>query len=399
MNIHKGRNLRICHVITRLIIGGAQENTIFTVEGLIEKGYNVELISGKTEGPEGSLVDYVKKKKIPLIIIPELVREINPVKDIIAFLKLLSIFKNKKYHIVHTHSAKAGILGRIASKIANSKSIVIHTVHGLPFHPYQPFFLNFLYIMIEKFTARFTDCFITVGEVMKEKSLKEGIGEEKKYRVIYSGFDVEKYKNAEKKRKEIREKFGIKDGEKVIGMVGRLFHLKGQEYLLEAFSKIVKEFPDARLLLVGDGILKNKLKEYAKEKGIYNKVIFAGLVPPSEIPLYISAMDIVAHTSLREGLPKAVAQGFAGGKPVVSFDIDGAREIVIDGKTGFLVPPRDVSSLFKKLLFLLQNEDIAIKMGKEGRKIIEEKFPVKKMVDEIERLYLELSEKRFAEMV
>ena len=182
-------------------------------------------------------------------------------------------------------------------------------------------------------------------------------------------------------------------------MVGRLFHLKGQEYLLEAFSKIVKEFPDARLLLVGDGILKNKLKEYAKEKGIYNKVIFAGLVPPSEIPLYISAMDIVAHTSLREGLPKAVAQGFAGGKPVVSFDIDGAREIVIDGKTGFLVPPRDVSSLFKKLLFLLQNEDIAIKMGKEGRKIIEEKFPVKKMVDEIERLYLELSEKRFAEMV
>ncbi len=382
--------MKICHVITRLIIGGAQENTIFTVEGLIKKGYQVELISGPTEGPEGSLVDYVKTKKIPLIVIKELVREINPVKDAIAFLKLLFLFRKKKYDIVHTHSAKAGILGRIAAKIANPETIVIHTIHGLPFHPYQSNLLNIFYIMIEKFTEKFTDYFITVGMVMKEKSLKAKIGKEKKYRVIYSGFNVQQYKETEKRREEIRNRMGIKKDEKVIGMIGRLFYLKGQEYLLKSFCEITKKFPNARLLLVGEGILKERLKEYAKKNGIYNKVIFAGLIPPSEIPLYISVMDIVAHTSLREGLPKAVAQGFAGGKPVVAFDIDGAREIVIDGKTGFLVPPRDISILSEKLLFLLQNEAIAIKMGIEGRKIVEEKFPVEKMVDEIEKLYSEL---------
>ena len=144
--------MKICHVITRLIIGGAQENTIFTVEGLIKKGYQVELISGPTQGPEGSLVDYVKTKKIPLIVIKELVREINLIKDAIAFLKLLFLFRRKKYDIVHTHSAKAGILGRIAAKIANPETIVIHTIHGLPFHPYQSNLLNTFYIMIEKFT-------------------------------------------------------------------------------------------------------------------------------------------------------------------------------------------------------------------------------------------------------
>ena len=188
-----------------MIIGGAQENTIFTVEGLIKKGYQVELISGPTEGPEGSLVDYVKAKKIPLIVIKELVREINPVKDAIAFLKLLFLFRKKKYDIVHTHSAKAGILGRIAAKIANPETIVIHTIHGLPFHPYQSNLLNIFYIMIEKFTEKFTDYFITVGMVMKEKSLKAKIGKEKKYRVIYSGFNIQQYKEAEKRREEIRK--------------------------------------------------------------------------------------------------------------------------------------------------------------------------------------------------
>lgn len=388
--------MKIAHVITRLIVGGAQENTIFTVEGLIKKGYKVDLISGPTKGPEGSLEDRVKEKGINLIIIKELVREINPFYDLIAFFKLLFIFRKNKYNIVHTHSAKAGILGRISAKIANPKSIVIHTVHGLPFHPYQNKILNFLYIFLEKIASFFTEHYICVGEIMKEKSLKAGIGKDFQYSVIYSGFELQPYFENIKKREILREKYGINENEKVIGMIGRLFYLKGQEYLIKAFKEIVREFPNTKLLLVGDGILKEKLEKYAKENKIYDKVIFTGLIVPEKIPDYVSIMDILVHTSLREGLPRAVAQGFAGGKPVVAFDIDGAKEIVLNMKTGFLVPPCDINSLKEKIVFLLKHPEIAEKMGKEGQELIKRNFSVEKMVDDIEKLYVKFlnNEKR-----
>jgi len=388
--------MKICHVITRLIIGGAQENTIFTVEGLIKKGYQVELITGPTKGPEGSLEERIKEKNIPLIVIKELIREINPVYDIVAFLKLFFIFKRKKYDIVHTHSAKAGILGRISAKIANPKTIVIHTIHGLPFHPYQNKIINLFYILAEKIAYYFTDHFICVGETMKEKSLKAGIGNESDYTVIYSGFEIEPYIETSKKRKELREKYDIKQNEKVIGMIGRLFYLKGQEFLIKAFKEISKKFPNTKLLLVGDGILREKLENYAKENSISDKVIFTGLVPPEKIPEYVAIIDILVHTSLREGLPKTVAQGLAGGKPVVAFDIDGTKEVVINGKTGFIVPPKDINLLKEKIIYLLENPEISDKMGMEGRKLIKKLFSVEKMVDEIEKLYIKFlyNEKR-----
>ncbi|HOK56276.1 MAG TPA: glycosyltransferase family 4 protein [bacterium] len=388
--------MKIAHVITRLVIGGAQENTLFTVEGLIKKGYQVDLISGPTKGPEGSLEKKIIEKKIPLIIIKELVRDINPVYDIIAFLKLFFIFRKNRYNLVHTHSAKAGILGRISAKLANPKCIVIHTIHGLPFHPYQNKFLNFIYISAEKIAYYFTDHFICVGEIMKEKSLKAGIGKESDYTVIYSGFHVKPYLDCAEKRNEMRKKYGIKKDEKVIGMIGRLFYLKGQNYLIEAFKEVSEKHPEAKLMFVGDGILRNDLENYAKKNKIQDKVIFTGLVPPEKIPEYVSIMDILVHTSLREGLPKAVAQGLAGGKPVIAFDVDGTKEVVINGKTGFIIPPEDINLLKEKIIYLLENPVISDKMGKEGQELIKQIFPVEKMVDEIEKIYVKFlyNEKR-----
>ncbi|MCM8784726.1 MAG: glycosyltransferase family 4 protein [Candidatus Omnitrophica bacterium] len=380
--------MKIAHVITRLIVGGAQENTIFTVEGLIAKGYKVDLISGPTKGPEGSLEKEVIKKKIPLIIVRDLIREINPFYDIIAFFKLFFIFRKNKYDIVHTHSAKAGILGRISAKLANPKSLVIHTIHGLPFHPYQNKLLNYIYIFAEKIAYFFTDHFICVGQVMKEKSLKAGIGKESDYTVIYSGFKIEPYIESIEKRDILRKKYGIDKDEKVIGMIGRLFYLKGQNYLIEAFKEISKKFPKTKLMFVGDGILKQELEDYAKKNNIEQKVIFTGLVPPEKIPEYVGIMDILVHTSLREGLPRAVAQGLAGGKPVVAFDVDGAKEIVINGETGFIVPPENVKLLKERIIYLLENSVISDKMGKKGQELIKRLFPVEKMVDEIEKIYV-----------
>ncbi|MCS7180635.1 MAG: glycosyltransferase, partial [bacterium] len=251
--------MKIAHVITRLIVGGAQENTIYTVEGLIKKGYKVDLISGPTKGPEGSLEKKIIEKKYPLIIIKELVREINPFYDIIAFFKLFFIFRKNKYDVVHTHSAKAGIIGRIAAKFANRKCLVIHTIHGLPFHPYQSKILNFLYIFLEKIAYYFTDHFICVGEIMREKSLQAGIGRKEDYTVIYSGFEIKPYIECAEKREILRQKYCIGKDEKLIGMIGRLFYLKGQNYLLEAFKEISSIHPEAKLVFVGDGILREEL--------------------------------------------------------------------------------------------------------------------------------------------
>jgi len=226
---------------------------------------------------------------------------------------------------------------------------------------------------------------------MKEKSLKAGIGKNAQYSVIYSGFDVQPYLDADSRRNDIRKRLGIGEGQQVIGMIGRLYHLKGQEYLMKAFAEIAAKIPETRLLLVGDGILRKSLEEYAREKGIEDKVIFTGLVPPETIPGYVSAMDILAHTSLREGLPKAVAQGFAGGKAVVAFDVDGSRELVINGKTGFLIPPRDEGMLKEKLLWLLQNPGESHIMGNKGRERVEDLYPVHKMVERIENIYKKMS--------
>lgn len=380
--------MKICHVITRLIVGGAQENTIFTVNGLKKKGYSVDLVSGPSQGPEGSLEDHVKE--INLIVMDEMVREINPFLDAKCFIKLFRLFRKNRYDIVHTHSAKAGILGRIAAKVACGRTMVIHTVHGLSFHEFQPFLLNWFYITAEKIADQFTDRYICVGEIMRDKCLSAGIGRKEQYSIVYSGFEVQPYLDAEKHRDETRRSLGIKENEKVIGMVGRLYHLKGQEYLMEAFAKIAGDFPEARLMLVGDGILKANLESFARKRGVFEKVIFTGLVSPSKIPGLISAMDILAHTSLREGLPKAVAQGFAAGRPVLAFDVDGSRELVVNDRTGYLIPPGDVKLLEEKLRFLLQNPAISYKMGEEGRRVVLKLFPVEKMVDAIEEIYKEV---------
>jgi len=382
--------MKIAHIITRLIVGGAQENTIFTVEGLARKGHQVVLFSGPTTGPEGSLEERVTvQSKVSLIRVKHLVRNVNPVADLLALRKLAFLLGRGRYEIVHTHSAKAGILGRLAAAMAVPGAVVIHTVHGPSFYPYQPRLLRWLYTLAEKIAGYFTDYFICVGEVMKETYLKAGIGRPSRYRVIYSGFDLLPYQKDRGRRLALRQRLGIRENERVIGMIGRLFPLKGQEYLLKAFAEVVQIFPETKLLLVGEGILRRKLQTLAAAHKIRDRVIFAGLVPPEEIPEYVAAMDIVAHTSLREGLPRAVAQGLAGGKPVVAFDVDGARELVKDGQTGYLVPARDNNTLIARLLHLLKNPQAAEAMGQAGRRLIEELFPVEKMVEKIEALYRE----------
>ena len=369
-----------------MILGGAQENTLATVKGLSEKGEDVSLATGPPIGPEGSLMDEARKIEAGLILIPEMRRDINPILDFVSFLRLYFLMLRERFDVVHTHSSKAGILGRLAGKLAGAR-IIVHTVHGLPFYPYQNRLVNFFYIMLERFAARLTDRIITVCEAMKEKALSAGIGRDGKFITIYSGFDLDPFLHVKGDIMNKKRELGIREGERVIGKIGRFFPLKGHEYFIKAAPEVVNAFPNVKFLLVGDGILREKLQSEIRKLGLEDRFIFTGLVERKDIPLLISVMDILVHTSLREGLARVLPQAIACGKPVISFDIDGAGEVVIPGETGFIVPPEDVRGLSQAIIDTLSD---VRKLGQSGIKLIDPAFRTETMVDRIDTLYHEL---------
>ncbi|NOX98086.1 MAG: glycosyltransferase family 4 protein [Nitrospirae bacterium] len=381
---------KVLHIITRLILGGAQENTILTVEGLEKRrGYEVALATGPPLGPEGSLVEEAGKKGIHLIMVPEMRREVNPWRDVLTFIRLYRLIKQGNYDIVHTHSSKAGILGRLAARLAGTK-IIVHTIHGLPFHEYQSRWVNCFYIFCERFSSLFTDKIITVAAVMTGKALTAKLAPRKKFATIYSGMDLDRFLNPGVRVADKRKQIGIAPDLPVVGKIARLFPLKGHKYLLEAAAEVAKVYPQVKFLLVGDGILRENLEKQAEALGIKERIIFTGLVSQDEIPGLLAVMDIVVHTSLREGLARVLPQALACGKPVVSFDIDGAAEVVKEGKTGHLVPPEDSKKLADAIIDLLKDKEKARKMGATGKRLVDPAFRVEMMVDRIAELYEEL---------
>jgi glycosyltransferase involved in cell wall biosynthesis len=375
-------------------LGGAQENTIFSVWGLNKSDYyKVELATGPPIGPEGSLIEEAEKRGIKLKIIPHMRREINLVRDVLAFIELYCLIRKGKYTIVHTHSSKAGILGRLAAKIAGVK-IIIHSIHGLPFFEYQNRFLNYIYILCERFAALFTDRLISVCDAMARKAIAAGVAKEDKFTTIYSGIELNNYLNSDISIAEKQKELNLHPDVPVVGNISRLFDLKGHNYLLEAASRVAEVFPETKFLLVGDGILRERLIRQAEDLKIRDNIIFTGLVERKEIPKLISVMDVIVHTSLREGLPRVLPEALAMGKPVIAFKIDGMPEIIKDGENGYLIPPKDSRKLANSIIHLLQDKEKARRMGEAGRGIVNPAFELQVMVERISDVYKESIEER-----
>lgn len=380
------RPLRVLHIITRLIIGGAQENTLLSVEGLDAlPGYDVTLASGIDRGPEGDLLERAERTT-HLILVPELARSINPFADLVALWKLYRIIRRGRYHIVHTHSSKAGVLGRIAATMARTP-IVVHTLHSLVFHDYQPWLVNRTWWLVKKICAPMTDHFISVSAIISQKALAAGIGKPANYTTVYSGMELDWFLQAKGNGAEVRKEFGIPEHAPVVGKIARLFPLKGHDQLLDAAPEIVRRHPDVRFFLIGDGILLEHLRERARQLGILENFVFAGLIQRERIPEMLSAMDIVVHTSLREGLARVLPQALAMEKPCVSFDIDGAPEVVIPGETGYLVQPGDSAGLAESITRLLSEPALRREMGTKGRAHVDPAFRAETMVRDIARIY------------
>jgi len=382
--------LRILHVITRLILGGAQENTVLTVEGLHARGHDVHLVTGPPIGPEGQLLDRARRGGFPVHVVDRLRRQVNPFRDLASLRALLHLISFVRPQVVHTHSSKAGILGRFAARRLRVP-IVVHTVHGLPFHPYQSPLSNFIFVNLERLAARWSDSIVGVADAMKEKAVAARVARPKKFITIYSGMEVEPFLSDSPSRDEVRKQLALAPDELVIGKIARLFELKGHHDVLSVAPDVLSRFPQARLLFVGDGIWRKRLQQRAHDLGIAGRVIFHGLAPPEEIPGLIKAMDLLVHCSLREGLARVLPQALISGVPVVSYDIDGAREVVIPGKTGFLVPPQDLEALKTALLHALSDLPAAKRMAEEGKSRFTHRFRSSTMVAEIEKLYFALA--------
>ncbi len=378
------------HISTRLIVGGSQENTILSCEGQVDAGHEVSLVYGPIFGPEGSLRERAQKcVGIELIETPNLVRQLAPIRDYRCYSDLKRLIKAWKPDVVHTHSSKAGILGRAAAWKLGIPCI-IHTIHGLPFHPYEKAWRNAIYIASERWAAKRCHKIACVADAMRDQALAKGIGDKDQFVTVYSGMAVEKFLSPEKNRKAVRQELNISQDDYVIGTVSRLAQHKGHDDVLDALGGELQDNPSMKLLWVGDGWWRKRLEKRLRKMGIEKQVVLTGLVQPETIANYIAAMDVLVHPSYREGLPRTVVQAMLGGKPVVAYDVDGTREVCIPEKTGYLIDVGDYKAMREAVLELQINPALRETLGSAGRLLCEKQFAASKMVQELDKLYREV---------
>ncbi|MFO0885834.1 MAG: glycosyltransferase family 4 protein [Pirellulales bacterium] len=379
--------MRVAHIITRMVVGGAQENTLYNCQDLItDFGDEVLLVSGPARGPEGDLLGQGRGIPVPTQIVPSLVRNISPLQDWQSYFALKRVLKEFRPDVVHTHSAKAGILGRMAGWSLRIPAVV-HTVHGAPFHPYQSFAARKFFAACEWYGARKCHAMICVADAMTDLMVSAGVAPKSKFTTIFSGMEVEPFVQANQTRQATRAELGIADDEIVVGKIARLFHLKGHRDVILAAKEVVAKHPKTKFLFVGDGILRGELEAEIAKHGLQGNFVFTGLVPPQQIPRYLGAMDLLVHASLREGLARALPQALIAGKPVVSYDVDGAREVCITGETGYLLPPQDISGLAEAIGNLVVDKELRDRLGQEGQKRFRQQFDHHFMTQRIRSLY------------
>ncbi len=402
---------KIVHIITRLILGGAQENTLFTCEGQHAAGHDVTLISGPTYGPEGQMLDRVKAGGYRFIEIPELLRDPVPLKDLKCLMKLKKVLSELDADIVHTHSAKAGVIGRVAAGQLRRKSLdsccgrvskfleaqaackrphplIVHTWHGMPFNDFQPAIKRKLSIRLEKWAAKYTDAFISVANSMSQQAIAAGLGSPEMYTRVFSGMILKDYINrpSDNDIAAIRDKYNIPQDAVVAITVARISKIKHHEYIIESAKTLAKEFPNVRWMFVGDGNVFDQQKALIEKYGLEDRFILTGIVPPEEVGLYIHAADLLVHTSFLEGLPRAVPQVMLAKKPAIAFDVDGTSE-VINENTGILVKPRDMDGLIQAQRKLFADAGLRKRMGQAGYDYCSKEFGHDIMVDRIQKVY------------
>jgi len=376
---------KVVHIITKMELGGAQQNTLFTVSHLNPDKFQSFMVSGRG----GELFDEAKAFKNSFIV-PDLIRAINPVRDTRAFAQIAKVIKKIKLLapvsapiIVHTHSSKAGIIGRWAAKLSGVP-FIIHSIHGFGFNDYQPFWVRGFFILLERLTSKITTKFIAVSRANIEKGVRLNIFSQDEVVLIRSGIDISKFQNPVRAKPATRKSLGLPADVPVVAMVSCLKSQKAPLDYVRACELIRRQVPDAHFLLIGDGLLRGAVENEIHRIKLQDSFHLLGW--RKDIPEILNATDVFALSSLWEGLPRVLPQAMSAGLPIVATRVDGSPEAVRDGHNGFLVSPGDFSGIAEKIISLLKDPVKASEMGMRGRERVEE-FDIHRMVADQENLY------------
>lgn len=369
---------RVAHVITRMIVGGAQE-TVLLAAALAERVLPV-VVTGPQTGPEGSLLDACRERGVQVVVVPQLVREVDPRRDLLSVRAVAQAVHDAGADLVHTHSSKAGVVGRLAARRLGLPAV--HTVHGWPFHEHQRPPVRRTWQAVERLCAPLCERLVVVADADREKGLAAGIGHSEQYATIRSGLELSLYGAAAETRAAVRAEFGLDGDAVVIGAVNRLSPQKDPHTLLRAVGPLLQARPDVRLLVVGDGPLRHEVERLAGPQ-----VVFAGL--RTDVPRLLTAMDVFVTTSRWEGLPRTVLQAMATGLPVVATAADGVVDVVQDGRTGLLVRPGDEVAVRLAVGRLLDEPGLGSALAVAAATRLPE-FDAGRMVRQLEDLYGEV---------
>jgi len=380
---------KIAHIITRLDRGGSTDNTLLTVLGHDPARYHVTLISGQTTFPSTLVGRLADRPDITVRFLPNLTRTVHPLKDLQALWDLYMVCRREGFDLVHTHSSKAGILGRWAAWLAGCRRLV-HTPHGHVFTGYYGPVLSRLFVYAERLTAAITDTIITLTPRGIEDHLLWHIAPEEKFTVVPSGVELEGFAppSSADGGSSARAALSLHPDEPIVGSVGRLDRVKGYDQLVEASDLVLRERPDAWFVVAGDGDERRTLENQAHRLGVAGRWRFLGWQEDLE-PLYHS-FDLSVLPSRNEGMGRAAVEAMACGRPVVATAVGGVPSVVKDGVTGLLVPPEDPQALARAILQLLEDETARRRMGEAGPKWVRERFSCQAMLDGIERVYSRL---------
>ncbi len=373
------RRIKVVHIITRLELGGAQQNTLHTVENIDPARFEGVLLAGGggvlSTTPHGKAYRFVR--------VPGLVRSLRPWDDLRALVHLWVLLRREKPDIVHTHSSKAGVLGRLAA-FAARVPVVVHTFHGFGFHPEQPAWVRGFYVALERGMARLSTVLIAVSRANRDEALALGIGRAGQYRLIRSGVDLAVY-TALARRRESPAGLGVLPHEKLIVTIGPFKPQKNLHDFLRAAAIVAGRAPEARFLIVGDGAGRARLEARVESAELTGRVILAGW--RRDIPAILARADIFCMTSLWEGLPRALVESMAAGLPCVVNAVDGCRDLIQDGVNGFLTPPKHPMATADRLLRLLTDPGMAARVGARARASVGDEFNIHTMVRQQEALY------------
>lgn len=378
------KKIKILHIITHLELGGAQKTTLGLIKRLDKEKFEVHFISSS-----GHLAEEVRKVEgIRFKLIPHLKSKINLLNDFIVFVKLFNYIKNNCFDIVHTHSPKAGFLGRWSAKLAKAP-IVIYTVHGFPFYKNQNPIFKKIYIFLERITAKVTDKLIVVCKSDLNKGISAKIGSKEKYILINEGIE-----NKEENQESLSDnRLHIHYSFPLIGMVACLKPQKSPLDFVKVAFLVKEKFSHAKFILVGGGPLYKKIKKEIIRLGLENNFYLLGW--RKDAYRIISLFDIFVLTSIWEGLPLVILEAISLGKPIVAAKVDGINELIEEGKNGFLIEPGKYRNFAEKINLLLENENLRKKISRNNlNSELLSKFNLDLMTKETENLYLKLMEEK-----